>query len=38
MCSVAYLQFLCISVLYMVIGDNYQAVVSWFVEVLVSRS
>ena len=30
------LQFLCISVLYMVIGDNYQAVV-WFVEVLVSR-
>ena len=30
------LQFLCISVLYMIIGDNYQAVV-WFVEVLVSR-
>jgi hypothetical protein len=37
MCGVAYLLFLCISVLYMVIGDNYQAVV-WFVEVLVSRS
>ena len=33
----AYLLFLCISVLYMVIGDNYQAAV-WFVEVLVSRS
>ena len=35
--NMSYLLFLCISVLYMVIGDNYQVAV-WFVEVLVSRS